>query len=330
MTTRKVHIMRLAPDDIRTSKVRARSIRTNDPNLRLVYYELLFALHSAGGVLPSDPAALADELCLEPAVIAKALDELDELSRIPGTRGGIQRENGHIWNQRISDDLERELAFRDTQADFGRKGASTAGKGRPKPSTTPNDHRATPKVPQRSDRGMPNPPVPVPTPVPEKLSLSSLRSESVEAIAPTPALDARKAKEAEKRAEIDWRVEQVWKAHLTQRKAFFEGETGKDIGNQPVLTAEIRKSIVEGLKEHDASFLGPEDRDEWKRRSSVRAAGIGLFLSAWHNASDERNDYRSGGTRYLEPWRPWKRQRGKPDPIPTFAALYFEEKGGSL
>ena len=165
----------------------------------------------------------------------------------------------------------------------------------------------------------------------EAEAVEAKTQESVEAVpAPTLPLAPRKAKDVEKQAELDWRVEQVWQAHLRQRKHFFAEESGREPANIPSLTKEIRKSIVEGLKEHDASFLGAEDREEWKKRSSVRAAGIGLFLSPWHNATDERNNYAAGGTRYLEPWRPWKRQRGKPDPIPTFAALYFEEKGGSL
>jgi hypothetical protein len=161
--------------------------------------------------------------------------------------------------------------------------------------------------------------------------LSSLRSESVDPFGSTMNENgAEKAKKPPtKDPELDWRIEEVWSAFCRERDAFFR----QDIGYKapPVgLTPEIRTAIRQALLVHDAQLLGPNDRDEWKKRSSARAAGIGLFLSPWHTGTDKDNDVRDGGKRYLEPWRPWKRQRGKPDPVPTFAGLYFEAKEGNL
>jgi hypothetical protein len=56
----------------------------------------------------------------------------------------------------------------------------------------------------------------------------------------------------------------------------------------------------------------------------VRAAGCGIFNDPWCSGRHPQNDAANGGTRYLEPWRPWKRLHGKPDPVPRFSQLYFE------
>lgn len=128
------------------------------------------------------------------------------------------------------------------------------------------------------------------------------------------------------RSEVSWRVEQAWSAHLEQWREFYRAENGVDPTNPPILSDEIREAIRASLLEYDRDLLSAESRAEWLRRSKTRAAGIGLFLDPWCAGRHKDNDVRNGGKRYLEPWRPWKRQRGKASPVDRFAALYFERK----
>lgn len=146
-------------------------------------------------------------------------------------------------------------------------------------------------------------------------SSSSSVSGSSGSVGPTARLRAL-------REEIEWRIAETWRVHLVTRERFWTSHNGHAPPPDAVaLTKEIKAAIRASLQEHDADRLGAEDRPRWKKESPVRGAGIGLFLSAWHTGDDPRNS-----TRYLEPWRPWKRQRGKADPVPTFAQLYFEER----
>jgi hypothetical protein len=121
--------------------------------------------------------------------------------------------------------------------------------------------------------------------------------------------------------EIEWRIEESWRCHLVARERWFSRKNGQ-APPPPALTAETRKALRDAIRQHDRDRLAPEDRDRWAKESPVRAAGIGIFLSKWHTGSDER----STGV-YLEAWRPWKHQRGKPDPVQTFADLYFQKRG---
>lgn len=149
----KTHIMRFAPQDYRTSRTRTRSIQTRDPMLRLVYLEALFALYEAGGSLPADPAALADELGLPAKEIAKRLGTLDEIARTGSGRGGLLIQDGRVTNGRVTSDLKSEEEYRADQARFGREG----GRGRKK-----GDPKATLSAP----KGSPSPPSPYPAPSP--------------------------------------------------------------------------------------------------------------------------------------------------------------------
>lgn len=144
----KVHIMRWAVQDWRTSRVRARSARTDDLALRTIYLELLFALHEAGGELPADPEALADDLMLPAEEIARCLPLLAQIARQPGARGGILVEGGVIRNARVSEDLGRTEAWITAQAVAGKASAearrSKAGTAQPnartpRPERPPND-----------------------------------------------------------------------------------------------------------------------------------------------------------------------------------------------
>lgn len=126
--------------------------------------------------------------------------------------------------------------------------------------------------------------------------------------------------------EVSWRIEQVWRAHVEQWREFYRAENGVEPTNPPTLSEEIRAAIKAALLEFDRDLLGSEQRDEWTKRSKARAAGIGIFLDPWCTGNHKDNDVRARGKRYLEPWRPWKHQRGKGSPVDRFAAIYFERK----
>ena len=127
--------------------------------------------------------------------------------------------------------------------------------------------------------------------------------------------------------ELRWRIDVVWRDHLTAWRKFFKRENGVAPSQTPTLhQQDILKPIREGLLTHDNHLLGEHLRDQWCRESKVRAAGIGIFYDPWCTGHHKDNDASSGGKRYLEHWRPWKRQHGKPDPVPRFAELYFEKR----
>lgn len=178
-----------------------------------------------------------------------------------------------------------------------------------------------PLTPSGPPNGQPKGNIPFPSPIPSEDSGTSsapngsgIRSSGVV---------GRADRHAAQREEIEWRIEEAWRCHLLARERYFQGKNGK-APQPPVMTSETRKAIRDALKEHDAGRLGAEDRERWAKESPVRAAGIGIFLSKWHTGEDER----STGT-YLEAWRPWKHQRGKPDPVQTFADLYFARRSAA-
>lgn len=121
--------------------------------------------------------------------------------------------------------------------------------------------------------------------------------------------------------EVDWRVVDTWTAFLRARKRYYTQVLSLAEPELPTLTSEIRTAIVAALGEYDRDLMA--NREEWKQRSRVRAAGIGVFLSEHHIGQNEN------GRRYVEPWRPWVKQRGKPDPVATFSELYFTRKAGA-
>lgn len=128
------------------------------------------------------------------------------------------------------------------------------------------------------------------------------------------------------RTELQWRVERCWEAHLAQRRGFYLDAAGLE-PPMPALNSEVREAIEAALMEYDRDRLGAEDRERWEAESPVRAAGVGLFLDPFLTGQHKDNDARNGGKRYLESWRPWKRQKGKPDPVPRFAELYWMARG---
>jgi hypothetical protein len=127
--------------------------------------------------------------------------------------------------------------------------------------------------------------------------------------------------------EMAWRVEQTWQAHLKARQAFFQRETGV-APSQPAIFDhdDIERPIRDALQRFDQDLLAPDRREEWLRESRVRAAGIGIFYDTWMAGNHAENNTASGGKRFLEPWRPWKPQKGKGHPVLRFAELYFNAR----
>src|SRR4030095_15141873 len=165
-------------------------------------------------------------------------------------------------------------------------------------------------------------PPPLPSPDPSPYPIDSLffndeaTNKSIDyhpPIVPPPA----------SRFEIAWRVETVWAAHLKQFRRFHKDLDGAfPGGREPTLTKEIREDIQRALREYDADLLTAETRDQWVAESKARAAGIGMYFDPWFTGRDSG----SNGRRYLEHWRPWRRQRGKAEPVEHFAELYFQQK----
>lgn len=167
MTKSRVqHIMRLAVQDWRTSKVRARSFRAADPLLRLVYLEALIALYEFGGSMPSDPEELADILLLPADDIARCLPILETIGK--SGRGGFVIEGGVLTNQRVSEDLDHDRKFREKQANLGRKGG--LAKASLSERQAGEDGPLSPPEPSPEPEPSPSPnpePSPTPSPAPE-------------------------------------------------------------------------------------------------------------------------------------------------------------------
>lgn len=120
--------------------------------------------------------------------------------------------------------------------------------------------------------------------------------------------------------ELQWRADDVWDAHLRARNKWF-GAQGL-APQAPTCTREIRNAIKSAIVEHDNNWIGAEQREEWKKKSCARAAGIGIFLSPFHCGKNEES------IRYLDAWRPWRKRRGEADPVTAFADLYFRKLAG--
>lgn len=127
--------------------------------------------------------------------------------------------------------------------------------------------------------------------------------------------------------ELSWRIEECWNAFLKQREGFFEDTSGhKPFGPPPTLTSDIRSAIKKAVLEYDSHLLGADQREAFREESKARAAGIGIFFDKWMNGTHAQNDVRNGGKRYLEPDRPWRKQRGKTSPVERYAELYWTMK----
>lgn len=115
---RPVHILPWAAQDYRDSKVRARSMRTGDPMLRLVYLELLFAMQCQGGAVSADIDNLEDELALDPAEIERCLPILKKLGG--DGRGGVVEVDGMLSNRRVVDEIQRAKSNQAQRSEAGR------------------------------------------------------------------------------------------------------------------------------------------------------------------------------------------------------------------
>lgn len=182
---RPVHILPWAAQDYRDSKVRARSMRTGDPMLRLVYLELLFAMQCQGGSVSADIDNLEDELALDPAEIERCLPVLKKLGG--DGRGGIVEVDGMLSNRRVMDEIQRAKSSQAQRSEAGRasRDARRAALGSAQPPLpkahsaertfddsrtpvrdTPNDRPNEPRTAAESRStvgGSPIPSLPLPT-----------------------------------------------------------------------------------------------------------------------------------------------------------------------
>lgn len=138
--------------------------------------------------------------------------------------------------------------------------------------------------------------------------------------------------------ELNQRAWSCMIAHLQAREKFFKEERGAYHPPTTAALAEMKREIRAALVRHHETN---GDREKWRRESAVLAAGVGIFYSEPHNGemekklAAERRKREPGRVTvaelllpklYLELWRPWKLQKGKPDPVPGFADLCFQRR----
>ena len=156
---------------------------------------------------------------------------------------------------------------------------------------------------------------------PEEAFLPGLAPPPKRVEAPSPR------KPSAKEVELAWRTQETWAAHADKRRRFFaevEGTAARPRSSPP---PDIAREIRQAILEYDGDLLGPDQREEWRRESWARAAGLGIFLDPWCTAEHPENKMgEPGAKRYLEPWRPWHVQRGKGSPVSRFADLYFQRR----
>lgn len=143
------------------------------------------------------------------------------------------------------------------------------------------------------------------------------------ALAPTPTSTVPQQQSLitpPNRSELEWRVSEVWRCHLEQRRLYFEQRSGRVVSSQPRLDSDTKTWIIKRLREFDSHLMEPAMREQWSRESIPRAAGMGIFLDPFLTGENDQ------GREYLEHWRPWRKQRGKGDRIQEYADLYFEQR----
>ncbi len=119
----KPRVLGLFVQDLRTSHIRARARRLGRRELWLLYQELLWALHNAGGELSSDPELLADET--EFFTPAEVSEMLPLLAPAPGKLGGIVVDGDVIRNPRLAGVAAEDAAYRAERAQDGKRSAES-------------------------------------------------------------------------------------------------------------------------------------------------------------------------------------------------------------
>lgn len=119
----KPRVLGLFVQDLRTSHIRARARRLGRRELWLLYQELLWALHNAGGELSADPELLADET--EFFTPAEVSEMLPLLAPAPGKLGGIVVDGNVIRNPRLAGVAADDAAYRAERAEDGKRSAES-------------------------------------------------------------------------------------------------------------------------------------------------------------------------------------------------------------
>jgi hypothetical protein len=308
-----IHIQRWAPADYQADEHVQLLLARRDWRTLTFYRQFLDASFMAGGDLPADAEGLSACVRMPVAEVRRALEFC--LGRL------IVEDGGRLFQQRVRSEVAEELEFRLSQGEHGKRG------GRPPKKTVAfTDDKAS-----LSESETPPAPAPAPSSLgttPNPLLFSEDSSLSPCIVPPPTTAKARRADGSSEEAELRWRIEETWSAHVAAWRNFYKTVNGRAPSEPPTFTTKDHgKPIREALLEFDRDLLAPEKRDEWKRRSKVRAAGVGIFYDDWCTGADPRAaDGNGNAKRYLEHWRPWRRQIGKGSPIPRFAELYFEQR----
>jgi hypothetical protein len=150
--------------------------------LRTVYRELIDALAEKGGVHPSDPSILADELALPANEIARCIPLLAELGR--HGRGGVTlHDDGTLTIRRVTEDIDEEREYRKANQDNGRKGGLRSAQARLKRPSSRAKAPLNPPTPTPLPSG--SPPAPLPsssTPTPTTPDPEAARALSPEVL----------------------------------------------------------------------------------------------------------------------------------------------------
>lgn len=154
-----------------------RSIVTRDPWLRVVWRELIDALWEHGGVLDGNVSRLSDDLGVPPAEVNRCLQILG-----PEDLGFLDATDGRLSNERVSRELENELAYRESQREKGKRGGlrsveskaaakqmldETQAAASENPSSGSGNGKHRSSDPQAGFNQVSSPPPPPPPPAPQ-------------------------------------------------------------------------------------------------------------------------------------------------------------------
>lgn len=179
--SKPIHLMRWAPADYVNDPAVKLALAQRDFVSSTFYPLFLFHAFIQGGTLPAEPVALGAILGMRPADVRRALAYWAE-------QGKVREEDGRLYHKRVKDDIQEELAYRETQAALGKLG------GRPPKGSGSADVKGRVLNPESQPAPVPAPaPSPVPAPAPD----------------PTPAALASQDRAAYVRA--------VWEAYCTAR-----------------------------------------------------------------------------------------------------------------
>lgn len=289
----------------------------------LLVFMNMIACADRHGVVDKHPRAIADEVGLTLEEVKEAIEYLmapdlesrsteeegRRLALISDTRTWGWRIVNYPKYRAIRNEEERRESVRKATARWRAKGSE--------PDTAEDDHgehviQCDPPVIHGDPSVIHGDPM-------QMQMQKKMQKEKTPPYPPVPGGNG--SKRAADLDEIEWRVQETWKALIMQRSAYMKSTRGADTGRAPTMTKDIARDIRECLREYDSDLLGPLKRSEWKRESKTRGAAIGMYLDPFLTGKDKDSD-----REYLDAWRPWRLQRGKGRPTERLAQLYFDAR----